>query len=174
MISETYNNTHKWDDSRYCRITNVVFEYPDYIIYFANGDVVRLPLNQCGLEPGVTITPELFKFTNGCLTLRQPYDFGKGGPLQIPWDKIRYLTDPEFKQFTDSYAADSYKKLGARMLYLRMARGLMLKELAIKSGVYIKHLDQIETGEYRAKFSQLRTILHAMGYSMKDLAGDDY
>lgn len=97
-----------------------------------------------------------------------------GTPVSIPWDKIRVLTDKEFGRFMAEKAEEQAKLIGIKLKRLRERKSIKSIELAERSGITAQTISRIEKGHTDVGFSTLRKLLACMGYSLKDLATEEF
>ncbi len=95
---------------------------------------------------------------------------GNGFAIEIPWNVIRTLTDPDFAKVMVDAAAKQALEIGARLRHLRNECGLTQRHVAGLAGIEPANLSRIENGRLRLNTSTLWKILAAMGYSPADLA----
>ncbi len=120
-MEEMHNK--KWTGS-YQRITNVEPGHDDTVtIRYANGDHVRLTrtvLLPRFARPKEVRWLEIQVGADG-LHLTVPTDIG---PVDIPWDIPRRLTDEAFARHLADMASRQASQIGARLRELRQSRGL--------------------------------------------------
>lgn len=90
--------------------------------------------------------------------------------VELPWDAIRYLTDPAYKKYTASKECEHNILMGARLCKLRKQSGMTQKQVDKEMGLAGGLMQHIEAGKTRPSFATLRLILKALGKEMKDLA----
>lgn len=159
---------NKWRGT-YQKISEVDVSGDYLIVRFAKGDAAKVKLS--ALEP-----PELKKLhwneariEGHGLYIRVP---AEPEPLEIPWDIVRRLTDPEFARDMSQLAEKQSRYIGARLRELRTKRGLTQAKVSVIAGIEPANLSRIENGHYDVSTSTLWKLLAAMGYSARDLASE--
>ncbi len=157
-----------WNNISYQKIKNVKPDNDILVISFQNGDVVKV--YQKNLIP--------FGFTDimwSELTFN-PYEIiipASPNSLEIPWDKIRVVTDKEFAKHLAELSKEQSKLIGVKLKRLRERKGIASNELAERAKVTPQTISRIEQGHTDVSFTTLRQILASMGYSLKDLANQE-
>jgi transcriptional regulator with XRE-family HTH domain len=155
----------RWQSPDYARIENVAAHDGAVGVSFRNGDCVSLPVARL-LPPGETVTDwSSVQWTQ--------YDFSvptASGRFDVPWDRVRVLTDAEFSRHMAEEAAVQARSVGARLRALRRQRGLSAKALAARAGISPVSLSRIETGRHDVVLTTLQRLLAAMGCSLHDIA----
>src|SRR5438132_12858265 len=67
--------------------------------------------------------------------------------IEIPWDRIRSLADPEFRAHLADQAEERTRRIGKRVRALRLAAGLTPAALAEKVGVRQEVVANLENGK---------------------------
>lgn len=155
---------NRWDHLAYQRISGANYDEGRLVVTFedgsrANPDIaLLLPAGAEGAHwNSMTVTPYEIQVQTD------------KGQVEIAWSAIRVLTDIAYSNHLVAAATEQACEIGARLKYLREARGFSSKELAERAGITTQSLSQIERGHH-ASFSILQRILAAMGCSLKELA----
>lgn len=90
--------------------------------------------------------------------------------IEIPWDRIRSLADPEFRAHLAAQAAQRTRRLAGRIRALRRAAGLTRAALAEKLGVPRDVVADLERGKTEPRGYLLQGIASALGKSLRDFA----
>ncbi len=93
-----------------------------------------------------------------------------GEPVDLPADRIRILTDPDYAEHWAQLAAEQAHRIGRRLRTLRERRGLTAKDLARRAGIAPMSLSRIELGYHDIGFPTLAKLLAALGADWDDLA----
>ena len=152
-----------WDSSAYQRFAHAARDGNELVLAFENGDEVRLAVRAVAAEE-----PRDW----GCLEVR-PHELEldlDGQVLQLPWTRVRALTDGRFAGYLAERADERARHVGVRLRELRTRSGLSAKELAERAGLSAQSLSRIERGRHDVVFSTLERLLAAMGYDLAELA----
>lgn len=158
----------KWEKSSYQKIEDVKFDRNKLIVRFENGDIVEIPSE--AVVRYNTTDIEWNKISNSSYSLlipAKPYD------IEIPWDKLRVISDKDFSKYLAEQAEEQAKLIGIKIKKLREKKGLKGNDLAERAGVTAQTISRIEKGHTDVSFATLRKILASMGYSLKDLANQE-
>jgi transcriptional regulator with XRE-family HTH domain/Zn-dependent peptidase ImmA (M78 family) len=161
-----------WDNIAYQTIKRANLEDREVTVEFNDGTVVNLEISS--LLPFAT-NMEISKLNSHSLTYN-PYEIMvnlNGKEVEIPWDKIRVLTDMDFGKFVAEKAEEQARLIGVKLKRLRERKGIKNIELAERSGIAAQTISRIEKGHTDVGFSTLRKLLACMGYSLKDLATEE-
>jgi DNA-binding XRE family transcriptional regulator len=90
--------------------------------------------------------------------------------LEIPWDRIRALTDPEFRAHLADRAAERARRIGGRLRAMRLAAGLTPVALAEKVGVPREVVVNLEAGKSEPQTDLIEHIALALGRRLRDFA----
>jgi len=93
-----------------------------------------------------------------------------GEPVELPPDRVRLLTDPDYAEHWAQLAAESAHRIGRRLRTLRERRGLTAKDVAQRAGIAPMSLSRIELGYHDIGFPTLAKLLAALGADWDDLA----
>ena len=97
----------------------------------------------------------------------------KGNWIEIPWDRIRTLADPKFRDHLANKATVRANRLGACVKSMRLANGLTRPALAAKVGVLRQTIVDLEAGKAAVTIDVLRRIATALGKRLQDFARPD-
>lgn len=152
----------------YQRIVDATINNQILKIEFKNGDIIELPITKL-LPMGINdIKPLDIKFNYFEITIITEKD-----NIEIPWDKIRVISDSSFSRYLADKTIENAQQIGVKIKSLREKKGLKSNELAERSGLTPQTITRIERGYTDVSFTNLRKILIAMGYSLKDLANQE-
>src|SRR5713101_6490693 len=90
--------------------------------------------------------------------------------IEIPWDRIRSIADPEFRAHWVDSAVERCHRLGSRIRELRLESGLSRVALAEKLGVARDMVAQLEAGKMEAPPDFIERIAVALGRPLGDFA----
>lgn len=157
-----------WNKIDYQRIKSVLKEQNSLKVEFEDGDTVIVSL--------VSLIPDLISDVKVEDMSYNAYEIiipAKPNNIEIPWDKIRVLTDKEYSKHIASLAEEQAKLVGIKLKKLREKKGLKSFELAERAGITPQTISRIEQGRTDVSFGNLRRILAAMGCTLKDLANQE-
>ena len=159
--------TTPWTEPGYSDIATVEKVGDQIEIFFLNGDVVRLPARQFGIQGAFVVS--LAEGEEGlAITVA-----GAGAERTITWSQLRAATDPEYAQEMRRQDAEESRRLGRRLRALREDHGLNQKGFADLVGMSSPQLSKIENGTSDLRFSTVQTLLRAMGGTLNDIAGPE-
>lgn len=161
-----------WENIDYQTISKAHVRDGTLTVSFANGDEVGISLQS--LMPFIS-EPIITKIDDTDLQVN-PYAISiqiDSDLREIPWDKIRVLTDKEFSKFLAQQAEEQAKLIGVKLKRLREKKGIKSNELAERSGITAQTISRIEKGHQDIGFTTLRKLLASMGYSLRDLANEE-
>lgn len=92
--------------------------------------------------------------------------------LEIPWDRIRAVADPEFRAHLADHAAARARQLGGRIRSMRLQAGLTRAALAEKIGVPRAEISNLETGSRQPTTDLIEHIAVALGRRLRDFADE--
>lgn len=90
--------------------------------------------------------------------------------IEIPWDRIRSIADPEFRAHLADRAVERARRIGARIRALRLEAGLTPGALADKVGVPREVLANLEAGKLEPQTDLIEHIAIALGRRLRDFA----
>ncbi|MES1181544.1 MAG: helix-turn-helix transcriptional regulator, partial [Flavobacterium sp.] len=157
-----------WEDPTYQKISKAQLSEDYFNVQFENGDKVKVSIESVLPFHQGEVDKSNFYFNSYELVLPSG-----NNSIEIPWDKIRVLTDPDFGKFLADKAEEQAKLIGKKLKKLREKNGMKSNDLAERAGITPQTISRIENGHTDIGFSTLRKILASMGYSLKDLASQE-
>ncbi|MBI3821725.1 MAG: helix-turn-helix transcriptional regulator [Planctomycetes bacterium] len=92
----------------------------------------------------------------------------RGTLVEIPWDRIRSVADPDFRAHLAVQAEERARRIGRRVKDMRLKAGLTRGKLAAMVGESPETLAQMETGHLDASVDMLEHIALALGKRLGD------
>jgi DNA-binding XRE family transcriptional regulator len=92
--------------------------------------------------------------------------------IEIPWDRIRSLIDPDFRTHLADVAAESARRIGARVRSMRLDAKLTRRELATKIEVPQNVIANLEAGKTELSLDLIEKIALALGMRLRDFAAE--
>ncbi len=92
--------------------------------------------------------------------------------IEIPWDRIRSIADPEFRAHLADRAEERARQIGFCLRAMRVQAGLTMRELAEKVGVPRARIVELEAGKAEPQIELLDEIAIALGRRLRDLADE--
>ncbi|MGI8551197.1 MAG: helix-turn-helix domain-containing protein [Dehalococcoidia bacterium] len=154
----------KWIRKGYQRIVEARYAAGQLTVHYEDGSSATLDADS--LLPGYAGKADWEAMTVGTYEICIPT---ATGPVEIPWSKVRALTDGEYSAHLATVAEKQARHIGLRIRELREQRHLSSKELATRAGISPQSLSRIEDGHHDVVFTTLQRILAAMGCSLRDL-----
>ena len=154
-----------WNKIDYQRIKSVLLEQNSLKVEFEDGDIAIVSIDS--LIPDIISDVKLDNMSYNAYEIIIP---AKPNNIEIPWDKIRVITDKEYSKHIASLAEEQAKLVGIKIKKLREKKGLKSFELAERAGITPQTISRIEQGRTDVSFANLKRILAAMGCTLKDLA----
>ena len=152
----------------YLVITDAYPEGDELVVRFANDDVVKVKkTNLVKADRPNILWQELCIIDDG-LAIAVPSGFG---PIEIPCDTIRMLTDPEFAQDMRRRVENQKRYIGRRIRELREGKNLSEAMLAARAGIGIGALRSLEEGN-STPLPLIERVLGVMGYGFGDIASE--
>jgi DNA-binding XRE family transcriptional regulator len=93
-----------------------------------------------------------------------------GTVLEIPWDRIRSLADPEFRAHLADQAVERARRIGGRFRTMRLEAGLTPAALAEKVGVAREVVADLEAGKIESQTDLIEHIALTLGRRLRDFA----
>jgi DNA-binding XRE family transcriptional regulator len=90
--------------------------------------------------------------------------------IEIPWDRIRAIADPDFRGRLADCSAERARRLGGRIRTMRLEANLTRLELAAKVGVPQEMVAQLETGKVEPPIELIEHLALALGKRLQDFA----
>jgi transcriptional regulator with XRE-family HTH domain len=92
--------------------------------------------------------------------------------VEIPWDRIRSIADPEFRAHLADQAKKRARRIGGRIRAMRLEAGLTSEALAEKIGVPREVVIDLEAGEVEPRADLIEYIAIALGRRLRDFAAE--
>ena len=92
--------------------------------------------------------------------------------IEIPWDRIRSLIDPDFRAHLAVVAAESARRIGARIRSMRLETKLTRPALAARIGVRPDVIASLEAGKSEPPLDLIKDLAHALGKRLRDFADE--
>jgi DNA-binding XRE family transcriptional regulator len=92
------------------------------------------------------------------------------GLIEIPWDRIRSIVDPEYRAHLSDQAGARARRIGSRIRALRLEAGLTRVALAEKAGVMRDQISALEAGKVEPSIDLIGRIAAALGKRLRDFA----
>lgn len=167
-----------WDDVKYQSIVNVRKDLDNNLwidVEFANGDVAYVGLMKLSpdFEPWsyLAVDDPMRNYTLRMNRHEVKIEWNGGGKV-IPWEVIRFHTDNQYARHVVHMQEEHLHKVGAIMQRFRGYREYSLGVLSERSGMSASNIQKIEQGDREINFSTMRRLLHAMGYTLRDMAAE--
>lgn len=90
--------------------------------------------------------------------------------IEIPWDRIRTLADPDFRGHLADCSAERARRIGGRIRTMRLEADLTRLQLAAKVGVSQEMVASLETGKMEPPIDLIEHIALALGKRLQDFA----
>lgn len=90
--------------------------------------------------------------------------------IEIPWDRIRSLADPDFRAHLADRAAERARRIGGRIRAMRLEAGLTPAALAEKVGAPRAMVVSLEAGKIEPPTDLIEHIALALGRRLRDFA----
>ena len=158
----------KWDLPEYQKIIAAEIVNGQLKVEFANSDKVKFAVESILPTSFSQIIPEDVHFNSYEIIIPTSKE-----DVEIPWDKIRAITDKEYGKFLANEAAEQAKAIGIKIKRLREKRQFKSNELAELSGLTPQTISRIEKGHTDVSFATLKRILGSMGYGLQDLVDQE-
>jgi DNA-binding XRE family transcriptional regulator len=92
--------------------------------------------------------------------------------IEIPWDRIRSLADPEFRAHLADQAVARAHRIGGRIRTMRLQAGLTRAALAEKVAVPRELIANLEGGKIEPRTDLLQDIATVLGRRLRDFADE--
>jgi DNA-binding XRE family transcriptional regulator len=90
--------------------------------------------------------------------------------LEIPWDRIRSIADPDFRAHLADLSAERARRIGSRIRTMRLEANLTRLQLAAKVGLPQGTVAGLETGKVEPTFDVIEYLALALGRRAQDFA----
>jgi DNA-binding XRE family transcriptional regulator len=97
---------------------------------------------------------------------------GSDTVIEIPWDRLRAIADPEFRAHLADHAHDRALRIGKRIRAMRLEAGLTPAALAEKVGVAREVVSTLEAGKIEPRIDLIEHIAVALGRRFSDFADE--
>ena len=158
-----------WDTRAYQRMRDVRYQDNDLVVEFEDGARARVGVDALALP--LFPEPDWRRLTFSQYEIVVPT---VNGAFEIPWDRVRVLTDAAYAAHLRSMAVEQNRIVGARISALRQGQGLSTKALAERAGIPVATLTDIEAGRVAASFSLLDRVLRLLDADLGALALDEH
>jgi DNA-binding XRE family transcriptional regulator len=88
--------------------------------------------------------------------------------IEIPWDRIRAIIDPDFRAHLAERAHDRARRIGERIQAMRLEAGLAPAALAEKVGVSQEVIANLEAGRIEPQTDLIQHIAGVLGRRLRD------
>ena len=90
--------------------------------------------------------------------------------IEIPWDRIRAIADPDFRAHLADGSAERARRIGGRIRTMRLEASLTRLELAAKIGVPQEMVAGLEGGKIEPPIDLIEHLALALGRRLQDFA----
>lgn len=90
--------------------------------------------------------------------------------MEIPWDRIRSVADPEFRAHLADHAVERARRIGERIRAMRLEAGLTPAALAERLGVSRQIVANLEAGKIEPGSDLIEQVAVALGKRLWDFA----
>jgi len=90
--------------------------------------------------------------------------------IEIPWDRIRSIADPDFRAHLAERADERARRIGERIRAMRLEAGLTPVALAEKVGVSREVVANLEAGKIEPQNDLIEHIAIVLGRRLRDFA----
>lgn len=158
-----------WDNVKYQRIVAAHVEQGVLFVRFANNEEATVLLRN--VSPKIDAS-KAHDVTNDHIRINghEVKILFEGETLVIPWDNIRFQTDHLFARHMLELAQQQAAEVGGIIRIMRAERSMTMEDLALRTDLSLTTIKNIELGDRDVSFSNLRKILGAMGFSLRDIA----
>ena len=92
--------------------------------------------------------------------------------IEIPWDRIRSLADPDFRAYLADRAEERARRIGERVRAMRLEASLTRVALAEKLGVSRHVVADLEAGKIEPETDLIEHIAIVLGRRLRDFADE--
>jgi DNA-binding XRE family transcriptional regulator len=93
----------------------------------------------------------------------------RDGIIEIPWDRVRVVADPEYRSFLTERARERAERMGKRIRAMRRKAGLTSAALASKVGVSKAVIENLEAGKIEPQIDLVQQVAGVLGLPLGDL-----
>jgi DNA-binding XRE family transcriptional regulator len=90
--------------------------------------------------------------------------------IEIPWDRIRSVADPDFRAHLAAVSGERARRIGDRIRAMRLEATLTRGELAAKAGVAQEVIANLEAGKIEPPVDLIEHLAFALGKRLRDFA----
>jgi DNA-binding XRE family transcriptional regulator len=90
--------------------------------------------------------------------------------VEVPWDRIRSVADPEFRAHLADHAVERARRIGERIRAMRLEAGLTPAVLAERVGVPRQVVANLEAGKMELGSDLIERVAVALGKHLRDFA----
>ncbi len=91
-----------------------------------------------------------------------------GTVIEIPWDRVRAIADPDFRAHLAELAHERARRIGGRIRAMRLEAGLAPAALAEKVGVPQEVIANLEAGKIEPQTDLIQHIAGVLGRRLRD------
>jgi DNA-binding XRE family transcriptional regulator len=92
--------------------------------------------------------------------------------IEIPWDRIRAIADPDFRAHLAAHAHERAQRIGGRVRAMRLEAGLTPAAVAEMVGVSQEVIANLEAGEIEPQTDLVQHIAGVLGRRLRDFVED--
>src|SRR5262249_55198939 len=92
--------------------------------------------------------------------------------IEIPWDRLRSLVDPEFRAHLADRAEERARRIGGRIQAMRLEADLTPAALAEKVGLSPEVIARLEAGKIEPPSDLIEHIAIVLGRRLRDFADE--
>ena len=157
----------RWDEDSYSDIERARCDWDGTVltVEFANGDRVQLDPKLLLPRSAKPEEVDWWRIESNAAEILIP--IGETW-LDVPWDVIRDITDPEFSAWWTRVDQKILQKRGNRIRQLREKQSLSLQELAERANVIVDDVTRVESGTHELDFDP-SSIITALGRTWSNL-----
>jgi DNA-binding XRE family transcriptional regulator len=90
--------------------------------------------------------------------------------IEVPWDRIRAIADPEFRAHLAERAGERARRIGRQIQAMRLEAGLTPAALAERVGVSREVIADLEAGKTEPQADLIEHIAGVLGRRLRDFA----
>jgi DNA-binding XRE family transcriptional regulator len=138
-------------------------------VTFENGDHFLIAVESLLSQPAIGVPAEWANLrigeTGDVLELPAPDTV-----IEIPWDRIRSIVDPDFRALLADGSTERARRIGTRIRTMRLEANLTRPELAAKVGVPAEVVASLEAGKLEPPIDLIEHLALALGKRLRDFA----
>lgn len=92
--------------------------------------------------------------------------------IEIPWDRIRSIADPDFRAHLAGAALERARRIGSRIRTMRLEASLTRPQLAARVGVRPEVVANLEAGKVDAPVDLIEHLAIALGKRLRDFTDE--